>query len=93
MFDVLLIVGKSGSGKDTFVSHLLKTNDIYNKVITCTTRPKRENEQDGCDYYFKTEEELKNMEMIEQTVFNGWYYGTPIFSFDTNKINVVIVNP
>lgn len=33
------------------------------------------------------------MEMIEQTVFNNWYYGTPIFSFDSNKINVVIVNP
>lgn len=33
------------------------------------------------------------MEMIEQTVFNGWYYGTPAFSFDVSKINIVIVNP
>ena len=49
--------------------------------ISETTRPRKENEVDGKDYYFVSykqfAESVKNKELLEYTEFNGYYYGTP----------------
>ena len=77
-------MGKAGSGKDTLLNALMKEEifkDAY-KIISCTTRPIREYEEDGVDYHFLTTTEFTNQilsgEMLEATVFNTWCYGTSI---------------
>jgi guanylate kinase len=49
--------------------------------ISATTRPPRESEVDGVNYFFKTVPEFKKMiqndELIEWAQYVGNYYGTP----------------
>ncbi len=73
---LLIISGPSGSGKGTVVS-MLK----YALSISVTTRPQREGEQHGREYFFCTVEQFhkkrENGELLEHAVFCGNYYGTP----------------
>lgn len=93
MFKIIALIGESGAGKDTLMQEFLKTfPDEFNEIISCTTRPKRENEIDGKNYFFLTEEEFEASEMFETTCFNDWYYGTPAFSLSKEKINIGVFN-
>lgn len=91
---MIVIVGESGSGKSS-VEKELENNHNYHRVITYTTRPKREGEQNGKDYYFVNNSEFANLFInnffIETTVFNGWSYGTP--KKDCNDNSVIVINP
>src|SRR6185295_18548386 len=49
---LLLISGPSGAGKTTLFESLLSANPGTVRAITCTTRPPRDGEKDGVDYYF-----------------------------------------
>ena len=71
----------SGSGKTTIVHHLLKQNFNLEFSVSATSRPMRENEVDGKDYYFLSAEDFKkkieNDEFLEwEEVYEGCYYGT-----------------
>lgn len=94
-YKVLALFGKSGAGKDT-IQKWLTTNYNMNGIISCTTRPPRDYERDGIHYHFLSNEEFAqkvlNMSMLEATVFNDWYYGTPIESLKEDKINVGVFN-
>jgi guanylate kinase len=58
MKKVYLMMGKSSSGKDSIYREVLRNNHIGLKpVIAYTTRPIRENEVNGKQYFFVTEEE------------------------------------
>ena len=47
------ILGNSGSGKDTILNKLLADKKLrLKKVVTCTTRPMRDNEVQGENYHF-----------------------------------------
>lgn len=79
---VIILSGASSVGKGTIRKALLEDPDLklfYS--ISMTTRPKREEEVDGKDYYFVTHKEfaeaVKKKELLEYTEFNGYYYGTP----------------
>ena len=48
---IIVLLGASGSGKST-IEHELATNHGFTKIISCTTRKPRENEEIGKDYYF-----------------------------------------
>ena len=95
-YKVIALFGKSGAGKDTALKEICKDKD-FNKIITCTTRPKRDYEIDGIDYHFLTPLEFytksKNREMIEETCFNDWYYGTNLNDLSEDKINIGVFNP
>ena len=76
-------MGKSSSGKDTIYRKLLDIGELkLNRIITYTTRPIRENEKDGEEYYFTDlgyEEKLKNQgKLIESrsymTACGRWDY-------------------
>ena len=78
---LVIFSAPSGAGKTTIVKHLLSRIPEISFSISCTTRPKRENEVDGRDYYFLTEDEfktkIKNKEFIEyEEVYPGRFYGT-----------------
>lgn len=77
---LIIISGPSGSGKGTVVKNLDPSRN-YALSISVTTRKPRENERDGIDYFFCTEEEFvqkrDNNELLEHAVYVGSYYGTP----------------
>lgn len=89
---ILALFGESGAGKDTVLNGLLEENPSFHRIVSYTTRPKRENEIDGKDYNFVTLvemlENIENNEMLEYTVFNNWYYGTMLSTLHPDKINV-----
>ena len=100
MINILAIMGKAGSGKDTLLKALLKEpafKDSASPIVSCTTRPIRENEQDGVDYHFLTHEQftdqIVNGEMLEATVFNDWCYGTSMANLAKDKLNIGVFNP
>lgn len=92
---IIAICGKAGSGKDSILHQLKKSYDVQ-EIISCTTRPMREGEQDGVNYFYLTNEQfadkLVNNDMLEATVFNDWCYGTMKSSLSKNKWNVGVFN-
>jgi guanylate kinase len=82
---LIVISGASGSGKDSVVRALLKRTRTqpcpFHFVVTATSRPKRENEVDGVDYVFVSNEVFQAMiangELIEYAVVYGQYKGVP----------------
>ena len=78
---ILIITAPSGAGKTSVTTHLLKRFPQLAFSVSAATRPRRENEIQGVDYYFMTLEEfqdkIKNNEFIEwEMVYEGKYYGT-----------------
>lgn len=100
IYKVVAIIGKSGSGKDTLLKNFLKDythqNDIH-KIVSYTTRPPRENEENGKEYFFVSKEEFAekvlSFEMLEAAEFRNWHYGTGLQSLDKNKVNIGIFDP
>ena len=94
---LIAIIGRSASGKDFLFRHTLKNNPNLNPVIHYTTRPRRDGEVEGKDYFFVTETEFQrkenNYEFFSITSFRDWRYGVDSNSFDLNKINIGIFNP
>ena len=69
----------------------------FNEIISCTTRPMREKEIHGVNYYYYTDKEffekVNNNQMLEYTNFNNWYYGTSYDTLNIDKINIGVFNP
>lgn len=74
----VVLVGKSGCGKDSILRKLV--NDYnFNRIISWTSRPKRENEVDGLDYHFCNKVEflylIDNNKLLEYRAYNTLYKG------------------
>lgn len=52
---ILFLTGMSGSGKGYFWEHYLRPTKKFSKLVSVATRPPREGEVDGIDYYFRDE--------------------------------------
>lgn len=79
---LIILSGPSGVGKGTVRRYIMDNFDLpicYS--ISMTTRPQREKEVEGVDYYFVTPEEFqKNIDannFLEWEEFVGNRYGTP----------------
>lgn len=87
---IIAIASPSGGGKTTIVKRVLRKFPEIVFSVSATTRPKRNNEIQGADYFFISEEEFKerieNDEFVEWERFYDYYYGT-FKSFITEKIN------
>ena len=98
-YTIIALMGKAGSGKDTIMRALLKQPAFKGAVpiVSCTTRPMRENEKDGIDYHFLTQSEFTDKilsgDMLEATVFNDWCYGTSLENLSKDKVNIGVFNP
>ncbi len=93
MGKIFCIVGKSSSGKDTIYKKLLDDERLdLKKIVPYTTRPMREGECDGVEYYFVTVEKLESLKaenkIIEcrsyNTVHGVWHY----FMVKDNQIDL-----
>lgn len=79
---LIVISGPSGVGKDTIARLLIDQNpDRFHFVVTATTRPPREGEVHGKDYFFMSSDEFADMiehdELLEYAVVYNDYKGIP----------------
>ncbi|MFZ5910858.1 MAG: guanylate kinase [Chloroflexota bacterium] len=76
---LIVISGPSGVGKDSVVQRMKERGLPFHFVVTATTRPKRENEVHGRDYFFVSKEEfarmIENDELFEYAIVYGDYKG------------------
>ena len=61
---LIVISGPSGVGKDSVIQRMKGLNLPFHFVVTATTRPPRDEERHGVDYFFLSHDEFT--EMIEQ---------------------------
>lgn len=95
---MIILVGKSCSGKDTVVKELVKMG--YNKIITCTTRPPRPDEIDGIDYHFLNKTTFLTRlncgnfaeYRVYDTIAGAWYYGSLLEDYNKSH-SVIILTP
>ncbi len=75
----LVICAPSGSGKTTLIKRLQEEFSLPFSV-SCTTRPPRQGEVDGKDYYFVSQETFEQKiaagELLEYAKVHNNYYGT-----------------
>lgn len=103
MYKIVTLSGKAGAGKDRMMQEVLKVlreespEFTINEIVSCTTRPMREGEVDGKNYYFLTHEEfaerLADGTMVEATIFNDWCYGSCLEHMNEDGINIGVYNP
>ena len=103
MSKILVITGKSSSGKDSLQNYLVSNYDFIN-LVSHTTRPPRPNESNGYDYYFINKKDFINMNnkdlFVETREYkvnteNGndvWYYGLSKSELDvTTILNKIVI--
>ncbi len=78
---ILIITAPSGAGKTSITRYLMKVFPVLEFSVSAATREQRENETNGVDYHFMSEEEFKqkiqHKEFAEwEMVYEGKYYGT-----------------
>lgn len=97
---MLVIIGKTASGKDSIVKELTRICGMK-RVVTYTSRPMRPGETEGVEYHFVSKEEFLEMKsrglFAETTSYaisknTTWYYGTLKTSL-VEEYGVIICNP
>lgn len=77
---LIVLSAPSCAGKTTVARHLLTTFPVLRFSVSATTRPCRQGETPGVDYYFLSREEFKQRiaqdDLIEYEEIFGNYYGT-----------------
>ena len=93
MGKIFYIMGKSSSGKDSIYRQLEGNQELgLKRLVIYTTRPIRDGEVNGREYFFADENKLKefrrNGKLIEartyQTVYGPWTY----FTADDGQVSV-----
>ncbi len=79
---ILILSGPSGAGKSTIIQRAEPLIGDFYFSISTTTRPPREGEVHGVDYYFTDREsferEIAAGEFLEYAQVHGNYYGTSL---------------
>ncbi len=97
MSKIFVVMGKSATGKDTIFKALKENKQLDLKsFVTYTTRPIREGETEGIEYFFVSHERLQQLQesnkVIEhrayKTVHGIWDY----FTVDDGQIDLSISN-
>ncbi|MCB9994751.1 MAG: guanylate kinase [Hyphomicrobiaceae bacterium] len=83
---MLVIASPSGAGKSSTTRRMLAENPNLSMSVSVTTRPRRNGEVDGVDYYFISVDEFRRMqaagELLESAEVHGNFYGTPAARVD-----------
>ncbi len=79
---LVVLSSPSGGGKTTIIRKIIQSGPPdYVYSISMTSRPKRNGETDGHDYFFVDEQtfeqHIKNNDLLEYERVHGWHYGTP----------------
>jgi guanylate kinase len=77
---LIIVSSPSGGGKGTLIRRVLKTVPNVGYSVSFTTRPAREGEMDGRDYFFISQEGFREMiargEFLEWAHVHAHLYGT-----------------
>lgn len=84
MGKIFYLMGKSASGKDSIYKKIKETMPELKPIVIYTTRPIREGEQEGIEYYFVDDKRLEELQragkVIELRAYNTvhgiWKYFT-----------------
>lgn len=96
MGKIYCVMGKSSSGKDTVYKKLKEQYKEFRLIVPYTTRPIREGEKDGVEYYFVDPEQFRAMKedgkVIESRSYNTkcgiWTY----FTADDGQIDLSVAD-
>lgn len=97
---LIVICGKSGSGKTTTAKEMEKYG--FKKLVTDTSRPMRPGEVNGVDYNFRSDQEFLDLmrkgryaETVSyDTVYGTWRYGSLKEFYEGSKEDqVIVLNP
>ena len=93
MGKIVFLMGKSSTGKDTVFKELLDQEDLGLKVIiTYTTRPSRDGEIQGQEYFFVDEEAFQKLKergrVIEDRLYHTCHGPWRYFTVDDGRIDL-----
>ena len=92
MGKIIYIMGKSASGKDSIFKAIKKRRPELKEIVSYTTRPIREGEQNGVEYYFVDVKKLRELELkgkvIEQRAYNTKHGIWNYFTVDDGQIDL-----
>lgn len=97
-YNIIAITGKSASGKDRILREIEKVvGNKMNIIVPTTSRPRRNYEVEGKDYYFISENEFFKRRtynnFIECTAHREWLYGVEFQNLYLSKVNIGVFNP
>lgn len=90
---IFYIMGKSSSGKDTIYKELMTDESLgFKEIVGYTTRPIREGETNGKEYFFVSVDEMEKMctegKVIEKRAYNTVHGVWNYFTADDGQINL-----
>ena len=93
MHHIFCIIGKSSTGKDTVFKRLLEREDLgLLNIISYTTRPIREHEKEGIEYFFTDEETEERFEkegkIIERRSYDTFHGRWDYFTVDDGQVDL-----
>ena len=100
---LLILIGKSGSGKDAVMRELTAKHG-FRRMVSTTTRPMRVGEQEGREYHYISKEQflegIARGEYLEyrsyDTLYNGiadtWFYGSPKMQLNPAENSIAILD-
>lgn len=100
MGKIFCVMGKSSTGKDTIYKKILGDSSIMlERIVTYTTRPIRQGEQNGVEYFFTDEDGYKALsdagKIVEERVYNTvhgpWRYFTVDDENISNDKNYIVI--
>lgn len=78
---LVVLSGPSGVGKDAVLDEMERRGHRFHRVVTCTTRPPREGEREGADYFFVSDAEFDRLiatgGLLEHAAVYSHRYGVP----------------
>lgn len=97
---LFVVSGPAGVGKDSVVKMLREKHPEIEKTVSATTRAPRPGEREGVDYYFRSEEQFRQLieqdEIVESNFYNGHNYGTLRAEvnrrLDAGKVVVLVID-
>ena len=78
---LIVLSGPSGVGKDAVLKRMKQEDYPLHYAVTLTTRPRRQEEREGTDYYFTSIQQFQQLiasdELLEWAQVYNNYYGVP----------------
>lgn len=97
MSKIFYMMGKSSSGKDTIYNRIINDDSLsLRTIVGYTTRPMREGEENGREYFFVTVDEMEDLErqgkVIERRTYNTVHGPWNYFTVDDSQVDLKTFN-
>lgn len=94
---LIVLTGKTASGKDTIIAKILAKYPHFKKVLTTTSRALRKGEKNGLDYNFISRQDFRDKinrgDFLEYVLYGGNLYGTEKSRINPRKDLIWKIDP